>query len=283
MLTGFIDRTKRFYFRQYATLALARGSATAVTRELDPVDPLTWEFSAFSQNGEDGIIDYLSRKVDRANRYFVEIGASKGMENNTSWLAVGRKYNGLWVEGNSSNSKTAEKMIAPLNLGVECLNMQVTPDNVSDVKEKALHADPDVFSLDIDGMDYYVMKALFEQGFRPKICVVEYNSAFGPEMKSTIAFRDNFDYEEAHSSKLYFGVSISGWKTFFERNEYDFVTVDSNGVNALFVAREAFDPEFVSGLKGLDYRENYYQTRKFKSSWMEQYKYISDMEFMDIE
>lgn len=40
-------------------MSIARGAATAGLRAIDPLDPRTWEFSGFSQNGEDGIIDHL--------------------------------------------------------------------------------------------------------------------------------------------------------------------------------------------------------------------------------
>ena len=42
--------------------ALSTAAATAPLRLIDDTDPLTWEFTGFSQNGEDGVIDYLTRK-----------------------------------------------------------------------------------------------------------------------------------------------------------------------------------------------------------------------------
>jgi hypothetical protein len=49
--------------------------------------------------------------------------------------------------------------------------------------------DPDVFSLDIDGIDYYVAKAIIDEGYRPKIMIVEYNSAFGRNNQSPFPIR----------------------------------------------------------------------------------------------
>ena len=37
----------------------------------------------------------------------------------------------------------------------------------------AFHENPDLFSLDIDGNDFYIAKAILDGGFRPKIFVVE--------------------------------------------------------------------------------------------------------------
>lgn len=282
MISRFMFYLRRLHSRQYISMALARGAAAACCREIDSTDPLTWEFSAFSQNGEDGIIDYLSRKIKKPNRYFVEIGSSKGMENNTSWLGIARKYSGLWIEGNKAYSDLAAKIVSPLNLGIECMCLKVTPGNVNKIRENSLFLDPDVFSLDIDGNDYYVMKAIIESGFRPKICVVEYNSAFGPEKKSTITYRDDFDYTTAHSTGLYFGVSVNGWREFFALHGYQFVSVDSNGVNAFFINSSEFEKEFVDDIRGLDYQENFYHARKFRVPWKKQYEMIAHMEFAEV-
>lgn len=274
---------KRLHSRQYISMALARGAAASCCREIIASVPYTWEFSAFSQNGEDGIIDYLSRKIRKPNWYFIEIGSNTGMENNTSWLGIARKYSGLWIEGNHNYSSWAAKIISPLSLGIECICLKVNPSNVNKIKEKTLFLDPDVFSLDIDGVDYYVMKAIIESGFRPKICVVEYNSVFGPEMKLTIKYNDDFDYTTAHPTRLYFGVSINAWRKFFALHGYRFVGVDSNGVNAFFINPSEFEREFVNNIRGLEFQENFYHALKFKLSWQERFKMIQDMDYIQID
>src|SRR4029077_1079463 len=81
-------------------IALSRAAATSAARVVDATDPRSWEFCGFSQNQEDGIIDFLCRNVLRPNRYFLEIGVGDGQENNTSWLAIARRFNGLMIDGN---------------------------------------------------------------------------------------------------------------------------------------------------------------------------------------
>ena len=58
-----------------------------LARRIDLTRPATWEFSGFSQNGEDGILDVLRHQLTRSNRYFIEIGAADGIENNIGALA----------------------------------------------------------------------------------------------------------------------------------------------------------------------------------------------------
>ncbi|HRE31753.1 MAG TPA: hypothetical protein PLD88_07265, partial [Candidatus Berkiella sp.] len=130
--------------------------------------------------GEDGIIDYLCTQIIEPNRYFVEIGAADGLENNTAWLAIARKFSGLMIEGSPQLAQRAANAIPQYNLGVKVLNAFVTQNNVKALLQECLYQDPDVFSLDIDGMDYYVLQAMLQAGFCPKMIVVEYNAAFGP-------------------------------------------------------------------------------------------------------
>ena len=161
--------------------------------------------------------------------------------------------------------------------------MFVGTKNIRDLKKIALHESPDVFSLDIDGIDYHVAEAILSCGLRPKIFVVEYNSAFGPDRSITIPYSDDFIFTETHASHLYYGVSISGWRKFFTSAGYHFVTVDSKGVNAFFVDSRWFKDEFLAGVRGVDFCENRYQLIKFKGDHAKQFPLIKDLPLISIE
>lgn len=248
-------------------------------RELCNQTPSSWEFCGFSQNGEDGIIDYLCQRITNPNRYFVEIGSADGLENNTAWLAIARKFSGLMIEGSSNLAARAAKAIPHYNLGVKVLNCFVDKNNIQAVLNECLYQDPDLFSLDIDGVDYYILQAMLHAGFRPKIIAVEYNSAFGPEKAITVPYQDQFDYTAADASGLYYGVSVMAWRTLLEKAGYKFVTVDSNGVNAFFIDPNCFSSEFVSSLKPKYFAENFYQRQKCKGEWTKQFAQIANKPF----
>lgn len=273
---------KRAWYTQRINSALSRAAVTSALRNIDPSNPSTWEFSGFSQNGEDGVLDYLSRQLVNPNRYFVEIGTGDGIENNTAWFAIARKYSGVMIEGNPQKSRWNEIMISSINLGVECYNLFVSLESTKSMRELFLYKNPDIFSLDIDGNDYYIAESLLEYGLRPKIFVVEYNSVYGPMQSLTIRYKDDFNFVEAHESQLYFGASIAGWKKFFLKYGYQFVTVDLNGVNAFFIDSSQFDHKFVNKIRGKEYQENFYQIRKFKVSWQERFKMIQSMDYVQI-
>lgn len=270
---------RRFVARM--SLACARGAVAVAARHVDPLDTRTWEFSSFSQNGEDGIIDELLRRVGEPTRYFLEVGASDGLENNSSYLAFVRRYSGLMVEGDPQLSQEAARQLQTSNVGVDYLSMLVEPENAAELVERCLVRTPDFFSLDIDGNDYHVTSALLEQGLRPKVVCVEYNSAFGPNRAVTIPYTRGFDYHYAHPTQLYYGVSVRGWRALFEGHGYHFVTVDSNGVNAFFTDPSQVDVD-VSRLHRLEWRENFAQLGRFRSGWTGQFALISQLPLVEV-
>lgn len=263
-------------------ISLTKGAAMMAARVVDLERPSTWEFSGFSQNGEDGILDVLSKQLKQRNRYFIEIGASDGMQNNSSWLVVAEQYDGLMIEGDPRLAARGDRLITPYSIGVNYLNMFVDSENITALKELSRYAEPDIFSLDIDGVDYYIAKQLMSVGFRPKIFVVEYNSVYGANKSLTVPYRKNFSFTDAHPSRLYYGVSIAAWKKFFHSLGYKFVTVDTKGVNAFFVDPSSFAAEFIDRIDGMDYAENQFQYRKFKTPSDQQFRLIQDQQFVEI-
>src|SRR5436189_641265 len=115
-----------------------------------------------------------------------------------------------------------------------------------------------------------------------KIFVVEYNSVYGSEKSLTIKYQEDFVFTKAHPTQLYYGVSIAGWRKFFQSSDYRFVTVDRNGVNAFFVDPQFFEEQFLSSVNGLDYAENRFQYRKYKRPSRDQFSLISDQQFVSI-
>jgi len=271
---------KYFYYIYYfigmskVNMSLSRAAATSALRDIDYTNPLSWEFSGFSQSGGDGIIDILTRKLLSPNRYFIEIGANDGIENNTAWLAFARRYTGIMVDGNPKLSWRCNYLLSPLCL-IDTINLFVNKDNIDVIKNKALYINPDVFSIDIDGIDYYVVEAFLKFGFRPKIIVVEYNSAFGPSESITIEYRENIypEREKGRFPVVYWGCSLNGWKTLLLKH----------GVDAFFIDPGEFSGQFIKQLKkGIDFRDNFSTFWFYKNSWDKQFNLMKDLPFFKI-
>jgi hypothetical protein len=275
--------------------AFSRAAATASARQLDPLDPRTWEFSGFSQFGEDGIIDYLCSKLLHSNRFFFEIGSSDGLQNCSTWLALGRSYSGVMVDGDPIAIRKCKDMINGRAWNVHVIERMVDQENVPALMKMCAYKDPDVFIIDIDGIDYYVLRKILECGFRPKILVVEYNSAFGPQRSVTVRYRSDFSRRNGQSLTLAYGASVSAWRRLLSQYQYRFVTVESSGVNAFFLDPSVFPKTFADQIHGLDFRDNVGdfmgavayrdaagETVLPKRDWRQQLKLIDDTQLVEV-
>jgi len=288
---------ERLEIQSRVAAAYARAAATAAAREVDPTRPLSWEFSGFSQHGEDGIIDYLCARMLERNRFFMEIGSADGLQNCSAWLAFARRYGGVMVEGDPRLSARCRRLLKDMRChNVVAVRHHVNREDLHLLQESCPYPDPDVFILDIDGIDYYIMEEMLALGKAPKMVVVEYNSAFGPERAITVPYSAHFSRKSAHPSGLYYGASIAAWRALLGRHGYRFVTVDSNGVNAFFIRPKFFQDGYADGLHGLAFQENLSDlnaaTRtqwKGRSGWItprrdwkRQFELISNLEYKDV-
>ena len=284
MFTKAIRFLKSLRSHNYLAIALTRAAATAPLRNIDPKRPDTWEFRAFSQHGEDGILDYLTSRLLKSSRNFVEIGIGDGTENNSAWFVLAKYYRGVMIDGNAEGVSWAKYILQPKNCGVRIEHCFVTVETIQKViGMMGEESDADFLSLDIDGNDYWIAKALLEARIRPNIWVVEYNSAFGPLRSLTIPYKSTFAVKQGFGSSLYSGCSISAWRKLMARYDYQFVTVENTGTNAFFVKRSAFQSEFLKDIQGVEFRESFSHKREYGVSWAEQFKLLEKYELVEVE
>ena len=141
----------------------------------EPKDLNRHEYRVFSQNGEDGIIAEIFRRIGTTNRYFVEFGSSDGFENNTA-LLVRQGWSGLWIDGDHRAILRAREHFRP---EVEAKKLTITEtfitaENIEDLfRHDGVPEEFDLLSIDIDRNDYYVWEKIVH--YRPRVVIVEYN------------------------------------------------------------------------------------------------------------
>lgn len=195
------------------------------------------EFRAFSQWGEDGIIQYLIHNVPVENTSFVEFGVENYTEANTRFLLINDGWTGLVLDGSIENIKYIQKddIYWRHDLTARCLF--ITRDNINEaLSASGFVGDIGLLSIDIDGNDYWVWDAI--DAVTPRIVICEYNSVFGAEDAVTVPYDEKFDWSEAHYSRLYFGASLAALCSLAQAKGYDFVGCNSAGVNAFFVRKD---------------------------------------------
>lgn len=208
-----------------------RASLLASPRYASPLRLNHSEVKAYSQNGEDGIIAEIFRRIGVTNRFFVEFGSSDGSENNTV-LLLRQGWSGQWVEGDHETAERARNTFAPeIEEGrLAMTEAFITAENTEELLKKGgTPEELDLFSLDIDRNDYYVWEAV--RAYRPRVAVLEYNAIFPPSVDWVI------DYDGAKwwdgSSK--FGASLSALERLGREKGYSLVGCDLSGVNSFFV------------------------------------------------
>ena len=108
-----------------------------------------YERRVFSQNSEDGVIERILEVIGTTNKYFVEFGVgSTGVECNTRYLAQ-QGWQGLLMD---AGARPDDPRIR---------RERITAENINDLFAKYQVPDePDLLSIDIDGNDYWVWKAI---------------------------------------------------------------------------------------------------------------------------
>ena len=107
------------------------------------------EYKAFSQNGEDGIIDYLLNQLNINEPKFVEIGIGDYRESNTRLLFEIRNVNGLVVDAIDNLKNKVLKNIKLWRNNLTVLEKKVDSSNINEIlKVNNFSENLDLFSLD---------------------------------------------------------------------------------------------------------------------------------------
>jgi hypothetical protein len=195
------------------------------------------EYKAFSQNGEDGIIDYLLYSLEIEKPNFVEIGVGDYSECNTRLLFDRTACKGLLVDCVKDFEKKVMKNVKMWKGDLTIVESFVSSNNILDIlNQKGFDKNVDLFSLDIDGVDYWVLKKL-PNNFS-KIVVLEYNSVFGPKLEITVPNLDNFNRSNYHYSHLCFGASLKAFINLMSEKNFIFVGTNLSSCNAFFVSKD---------------------------------------------
>jgi hypothetical protein len=104
------------------------------------------------------------------------------------------------------------------------------------LKKNNFDKDLDIFSIDIDGIDYWVIKKLPNK--ISKIFIAEYNPYFGPDLEITVPDITNFNRKNYHYSNLCWGSSLKAIINLLKTKGFSFIGVNGLKNNAFFVLNE---------------------------------------------
>jgi len=179
-----------------------------------------FERRVFSQNGEDGILEFIFDEIGITNKYFVEFGVDDGRVCNTKYLKEKKSWNGLMMDCKEDR---------PIYIKKEF----VTAENINDLFEKyQVPHHFDLLSIDVDFNDFWLWKAL--ENYSPRFVVIEFNSSIPPNKSKVVKYDPYAKWDKTN----YFGASLLALEKLGSEKGYTLVGCDNTGTNAFFVKKE---------------------------------------------
>jgi hypothetical protein len=198
-----------------------------------------YEKAYYSQNGEDGIIMEIRKRISLSSDFFVEFGVETGIQCNCRFLYESG-WKGLMIEGNEDYYKQLRNSYDIHNL--RAVHSFITKDNIIDIFENNnVPKDLGLLSVDIDGNDYWVLKEVLMAQYRPSIIVAEYNSYYQPPRKWIMKYNPEHTWKD----NTHYGASLQSMTSLCNNHGYALVCTDKRGVNAFYVRRDVLGDNLV--------------------------------------
>ena len=199
-------------------------------------------FRCHSQFEEDGIILYVLAAIGFGNRSVVEMCCGDGAECMATNLILNHGFKGYLFDGNDRNFVAAQAFFRSKK---DCLlNMPsltkawITKANVNELLRNAgATGEVDVFSLDMDGNDYWIWEAIEE--ISPRLCVFETHNLIPGDMSLTIPYSDTMDYLSSEGDRQWFrSVSLEAMRKLSAKKGYRLIGAHKHGFNVFFLRND---------------------------------------------
>jgi hypothetical protein len=179
----------------------------------------------FSQNDEDGAIESVFQHIGTTDKVYVEFGVENCKQCNSRHLREklgwDTKHSLLMDGGNEIPEINLKKVI-------------FWPDNIIKLFEQfEVEKRFDFLSVDTDSYDFFMLEAILEGGYQPRVIMMEYNANFELTEAKSILPPGSGESWKRWDATTYQGCSLLAVKHLMERFHYSLVWC--NKVNCLGV------------------------------------------------
>ena len=177
-----------------------------------------YEKKIYSQSGEDGIIERIFEKIGIINKLAVEFGEPNGGKNScTANLRINHGWKTILFDKSPKSDLVHPAIITAKNIN-------------SLFKKYGVTKCFDLLSIDIDGNDYWVWKAIDDSKFKPRVVMIEFNCNFPIYKSKTIEYNPKHKYEKTK----YYGASLAALDKLGRSKGYSLI-YHTGPLNAFFV------------------------------------------------
>lgn len=206
--------------------------------------------STYSQFGEEGIVNEILRRLERVvalDRWCAEFGAWDGVHlSNTCKLIREQAYSAVLIEGDFERVGQLAHNYPEANVLKICRFVNFEgPDSLDNIfAETPIPSNFDFLSIDVDGVDYYVLESL--QNYRPKVICIEFN----PTIPNAVHFVQPKNFSVKQGSSALAITRLARAK--------DYALVASTRCNLIFVDAAYLDSvaESEARLEDINYQGN---------------------------
>ena len=269
------DKTNSLFEAHYQALAASDLDQKTAFRNA--------EFKVYSKHGGDGILAYIFSKIGVANHTFVEMGVENGRECNTANLSLNFGWKGLMIDANEEWIRSAKNFfkerLGSLFDNVKLVTCFITAENINQLLvSNGYKGEVDILSIDIDGNDFWVWRAL--NAVNPRVVILEYNAAF-EHRPLTIKYDPEHQYRPKQEHPLYFGASLTALSKLSKEKGYILVACDTHGHDAFFIRSDILKGKFVELSPKEVFYPNPHSLKKF-GPVEKQFEQMKDFEFEEI-
>ncbi len=204
---------------------------------------------------EDQILWYIFQVIGTDSKFAVDIGAGDGIDKSNTRIFLDNGWRGLQIDGFVYTDKYGNILSHP-----DVKHAFVTQENIGGLLLKYDVPNPfDLLSIDIDGNDYWVWKAI---EYEARVVIIEYNCNFGYGQQCVL----EYDPCNRWDNTMCYGASLSALESLGIKKGY-YLYQECNFANLIFVNNRfksilppAVDPSTL-GLPKTKWSQS--QTKKF--------------------
>jgi len=177
-------------------------------------------------------IDDVFNKIGTTNKHCVEFGVYNFYDDHTSKIVKQDGWSATYIE--CDEHQYHQIVFNCMTYPVQVVKSFITAENINQVFAQGnCPKEFDFLSIDVDGMDYWLWKAL---EYRPRVVFIEYNGVKAPGTLAVPPY--NADY--VWNGTRYMGSSLESITKMANEKGYELYGCDQWGATAFYIVKEEF-------------------------------------------